>query len=123
MANTRRFEDIRAWKAARVLTRRIYEVTSERPLSRDFGLKDQIRRASVSVMSNIAEGFERMGFREFHRFLIYAKGSTGELQSQLYVALDTDGISQDTFDELYKRADEVARMISGFVRYLEGHRT
>ncbi len=123
MASIERFEDIRAWQKARVLTRKVYEVSSKKPFAQDFGLRDQIRRASVSVMSNIAEGFDRVSDRDFRRFLVYAKGSAGEVQSQLYVALDTGKVSRDSFDELYRRTDEVARMLSGLMKYLGGRRT
>ncbi|MBM4037083.1 MAG: four helix bundle protein, partial [Planctomycetes bacterium] len=85
MGKIERFEDMDAWKKARELTRAIYQLTSAGGFSRDFGLRDQIRRAAVSVMSNIAEGFERGGDKEFHQFLAVAKGSCGELRCQLYV--------------------------------------
>ena len=88
MATIVRFEDLDAWKIARELTRDVYRVTSGEKFSRDFGLKDQIRKASVSIMSNVAEGFERDGNREFCNFLSIGKGSAGEVRSQLYVALD-----------------------------------
>lgn len=88
MSRIERFEDIEAWKKARELTKRIYEITDRGNLARDFGLKDQIKRSSISIMSNIAEGFERDGDNEFRQFLSIAKGSVGELKAQLYVALD-----------------------------------
>ena len=88
MAIIQGFEDIQAWKTCRILAEEIYQETSRAPLSRDFGLRDQIRRAAVSAMSNIAEGFERGGNKEFHQFLSMAKGSVGEVRSQRYVALD-----------------------------------
>jgi len=119
MATLNRFEDVEAWKKARELTRRVYLVTKSGPFSRDFGLKDQIRRAAVSVMSNIAEGFERGGTREFRHFLVMAKGSSGEVKSQLYVAMDAELISQEQFQEFYGLATEVGRMIGGFMKYLE----
>jgi four helix bundle protein len=87
---------------------------------RDFGLKDQIRRPSVSILSNIAEGFERGGDKEFCQFLAVAKGSCGEVRAQLYVALDQGYLSQDVFDDLSKNATEVAQLLSGFIRYLKG---
>jgi four helix bundle protein len=82
------FEEIEAWKKARELTKRIYQISSRGPFSKDFGLRDQARRASVSIMSNIAEGYERGGTKEFLQYLSIAKGSVGELRSHLYVALD-----------------------------------
>jgi four helix bundle protein len=113
-----RFEDIEAWKKARQLTKQVYEVTAIGKFSRDFGLRDQIRRAAVSAMSNIAEGFDRDGNKEFIQFLAIAKGSTGEVKSQLYVALDTCLIDQEQFKNLYGLAEETARLIGGFIRYL-----
>lgn len=118
MVRIDRFEDIDAWKKARELTKAIYVITSEHDFSREFGLKDQIRRAGVSVMSNIAEGFERTGDAEFRRFLSIAKGSAGEIKAQLYVALDAGIISQKQFDELYGLASETGKLIGGFIRYL-----
>ena len=90
------FEDIESWRKARKLTNDIYQTTATGKFMRDFGLKDQIRRASVSILSNIAEGFERGGDKEFSQFLGIAKGSCGEVRAQLYVALDQDYLSQET---------------------------
>jgi four helix bundle protein len=118
MARIRRFEDIEAWQEARELTKAIYAVSNEGRFSRDFGLRDQIRRAAVSVMSNIAEGFERHGDTEFRRFLAIAKGSAGEVKAQLYVALDAGLINQAQFDSLYQRAAQAGNLIGGFIRYL-----
>src|SRR5205807_8374047 len=89
-----KFEDFIAWQKARSLTREIYKITNLPAFSRDFGLKDQIRRAAVLIMSNIAEGFERGRTSEFHQFLSIAKGSCAELRSQLYIALDADYIPE-----------------------------
>lgn len=119
MARLEKFEDIEAWKQARLLTKRIYEATSHGDFSRDFALRDQIRRAAISVASNIAEGFERGGNREFIQFLAVAKGSVGEVQAQLYVALDAGHISQAQFDELRAIAGSVTRLLGGFIRYLQ----
>jgi four helix bundle protein len=119
MARIERFEDIEAWQQARELTRAIYAVSNEGRFSRDFGLRDQIRRAAVSVMSNIAEGFERHGDTEFRRFLAIAKGSAGEVQAQLYVALDAGLIKQVQFDSLYQLAAQAGNLIGGFIRYLD----
>jgi four helix bundle protein len=88
MANISKFEEIEAWCKARLLTKEIYAATSQGEFAHDFALRDQIRRASVSIMSNIAEGFERGGNKEFRQFLFMAKGSAGEVRSQLYIALD-----------------------------------
>jgi four helix bundle protein len=118
MAKIQKFEDIEAWQKSRELTRRVYKTSSQGEFSRDFGLRDQIRRAAVSVMSNIAEGYERGGDKEFRQFLALAKGSVGELKSQLYVALDVGFVSELQFGELYELANETARLIAGFMRYL-----
>ncbi|MGH2353118.1 MAG: four helix bundle protein [Chloroflexota bacterium] len=119
MATLERFEDIVAWRKARELTREVYKVTATGEFSRDYSLKDQIRRAAVSVMSNIAEGFERDGNREFQQFLGIAKGSVGEIRAQLYVALDAGFLSQAQFQSLSALAAETGRLIGGFMRYLK----
>jgi four helix bundle protein len=115
----KRFEDIEAWKKARELNRAIYRVTREKAFASDYALRDQIRRASISVMSNIAEGFERDGNAEFRQFLYVAKGSSGEVRSQLYAALDAEYIDQQTFDRLTALALDASRLIAGFIAYLE----
>ena len=119
MAKIERFEDIEGWKRARQLTRKICACTRSGAFSKDFGLKDQIRRASISAMSNIAEGFERGGNQEFIHFLAMAKGSSGEVRSQLYVALDEGYVTQRQFDELYADAQAVTKMVAGFMDYLQ----
>lgn len=113
MAKIERFEDLVAWQKARKMTRQIYDVTKNAEFSKDFGLRDQIRRAGVSVMSNIAEGFERAGRAEFHQFLVIAKGSCAEVRSQLYVALDVGYIPKDIFVQMQMLAEEVSRIIGG----------
>jgi four helix bundle protein len=119
VAKIERFEDIEAWKRARVLTNRIYRATNSGEFSRDYGLRDQIRRASVSITSNIAEGFERGGGdKEFARYLSIAKGSSGEVRSQLYVAPDAGHVTQTEFDELTQLTPEASRLLSGFMQYL-----
>ncbi len=118
MATFQSFEQIEAWQRARELARKIYKVTSEGGFARDFGLKNQIRDASVSIMSNIAEGFERSGTGEFVQFLAIAKGSAGEVRSQLYVALDQEYISEATFKPLSADAQTISRMIGGLMGYL-----
>jgi len=119
VAKIERFEEIEAWKKARVLTREIYKVTSQGAFSKDYGLRDQIRRASVSVMSNIAEGFDRGGNKEFRQFLSMAKGSAAEVRAQLYVGLDAGYLNQEIFQRLYDMADETGRLVGGFMRYIE----
>jgi four helix bundle protein len=118
MAKIERFEDLTSWQKARELNRLVYDATRKAAFAKDFGLRDQIRRASVSVMSNIAEGFERSGDREFIQFLSHAKGSCGEVRCQLYAALDEKYLTDPEFRELYGRSVEVSRLISGFMRYL-----
>ncbi len=120
MAKIDRFEDLEAWRRAREVTRRIYQASSKGDFSKDFGLRDQLRRSSVSIMSNIAEGFERDGNREFVNFLSIAKGSCGEARSQLYVALDQNYMTPDDFDLVYGNLDETGRMIGGLINYLKG---
>ena len=107
------FEDLIAWQKARVLTARVYQVTGRGEFGRDFGLRDQIRRASVSVMSNIAEGQERGSPMEFYHFLNIAKGSCAELRSHLFVALDVGYLDSDTFTDMLGLATEVNRLIGG----------
>ena len=119
MNKIERFEDIIAWQKARVLTKEIYASTRIGQFARDYGLKDQIQRASVSTMANIAEGFERGGDREFIQFLSNSKGSCGEVKSHLYVALDQGYVPQISFDQLYGKADEISRLVSGFMTYLQ----
>jgi four helix bundle protein len=119
MATIQRFEEIDAWKKARELNRAVYRITRGELFSRDFGLRDQIRKASISVMSNIAEGYERDGNAEFRQFLYIAKGSAGEVRAQLYAALDAEYIDQQTFEQLASLAMETIRLIKGFIRYLE----
>jgi four helix bundle protein len=118
LATFKRFEDINAWQKARELTSMIYRLTREGEFARDFGLKDQIRRASVSIMNNIAEGFGRHGNVEFARFLEIAKGSAYEVQSCAYVALDAGSIDEKARETIYGSADSAASLISGLVNYL-----
>jgi len=108
-----KFEDLIAWQKARKLTRQIYKATNQGKFASDYGLKDQIRRAAVSSMSNMAEGFERGGLVEFQRFLAIAKGSCAELRTQLYVALDAGYLDTNSFDSLMAQAEEVGKIIGG----------
>ncbi len=117
-----RFEDIDAWRGARELVQRLYQVSEQGEFVKDFGLRDQIRRASVSVMANIAEGFDSHSDGEFIHFLIYARRSASEVQSHLYVALDQRYVTREEFDKLYDGAVQVKNLISGFIRYLRGDR-
>ena len=119
MASIKRFEDVEAWKQGRELTRRIYQITSQSQFTRDYALRDQIRRAAISITSNIAEGFDRGGNREFVQFLAIARGSASELKSQLYTALDAGYVDQKEFAELYQLAHSVVLLIGGFIKYLQ----
>ena len=119
MPTITRFEDIEAWQLGRELKRAIYACSKSGEFARDFALKDQIRRAAMSVTANIAEGFERDGNREFIQFLSTSKGSCGELQDHLYTALDEGYVTQQQFDELYAKAAEVARKTGAFMNYLK----
>jgi four helix bundle protein len=107
------FENLIAWQKARELTRAIYDVTRTGAFARDYGLSGQIQRAAVSIMSNIAEGFERGNPREFHQFLSIAKASCAEVRSQLYVALDAEYLDEDNFQKLMRLAKETAKVIGG----------
>jgi four helix bundle protein len=113
-----RFEEIRAWQTARTLTKQVYEVSSRAAFARDYGLRDQLRRAAVSVMSNIAEGYESETQEQFIRCLGYAKASAGEVRSQLYVALDVGYLDHVQFEAPYDLADKCSRQLSRFVAYL-----
>lgn len=118
MDRIERFEDIIAWQKARVLTRQVYACTKADPFAKDFGLRDQIQRAAVSTMANIAEGYERRGDKEFIQFLSTSKGSCGEVRSHLYAALDQGYVSEDEFADLSRKAIEVSRLIAGLMSYL-----
>ena len=119
MATISKFEDIEAWGDARLLVAEVYKQSRDGLLGRDFGLRDQIQRAAVSIMANIAEGFERKNVKEFAHYLRIARGSCAEVQSHLYVALDADLIDKTVFDELQAMAVKTGRKISGFQRYLK----
>jgi len=114
----RRFEDIQARQEARYLTTEIYTVSGSGQWAKDYALRDQIRRPSISVMSNIVEGFERWTDTEFARFLSMAKASASEIKAQLYIALDQGYIGHNRFNDLYERCDKVSRYLGGFIRYL-----
>ena len=118
MATIKRFEEIKAWQEARELARLVYGVTRNGPLAKDFGLKDQIQRAAVSVGSNIAEGFARNGNKEFVKFLWIAKGSATEVQSQLYTAKDIGYISDVDFNAVYSKAESCIILIYRFLKSL-----
>ena len=108
-----KFEDLIAWQKARELTKEVYQISRLGAFGKDFGLAGQIQRASVSIMSNIAEGFERGGRAEFHQFLSVAKASCAEVRSLLYVALDVDYIKKSEFRKIMDNAEEVGRIVGG----------
>jgi four helix bundle protein len=108
-----KFEGLIAWQKARVLTKDVYNATRREKFSRDYGLSNQIQRASVSIMSNLAEGFERKGTNEFHQFLCTAKASCAEVRSQLYLAFDIGYLPEEDFNYLMAEAEEVGRIIGG----------
>ena len=110
-----KFEDVEAWIEARELVRAVYRMTGN---SRDFGLNDQIRRSAVSIMANIAEGFDRGYNKEFVRFLNIASASVSETKSHLYVFLDQNYVKEDEFDAIYGRCESVRKLLNGFIRYL-----
>lgn len=110
-----KFEDILAWKKAGRLTVEIYKNFEH---SKDFSFRDQIQRASVSIMNNIAEGFERKGDKEFRKFLFIAKGSCGELRSMLYLGLKLKYLDKKSFDNFHKESTEISKMLSGFIKKL-----
>jgi len=118
MGRIERFEDIVAWQKARSLNKKIYLITGKADFSRDYDLARQIRRASISITSNIAEGFERGRTKEFLYFLNVAKASAAEVRSQLYVANDLDYISEEKAKELLADITEISRMVSGLMKYL-----
>ncbi|MBL9152735.1 MAG: four helix bundle protein [Verrucomicrobiales bacterium] len=120
MATIQRFEDILAWQKGRELTKAIYSQSRKGEFSRDFALRDQIRKAAISITSNIAEGFERGGNKEFSQFLSNSKGSAGEVRSQLYVALDEAYISESEWQALNEQCIEISRMLDSFMNYLKG---
>lgn len=123
MGKIERFEDIKAWQEARNLVKAIYNRTNNNSkFNQDFALKDQLRRASISIMSNIAEGFARRTDKDFARFLYIALGSVSEVQSQVYVALDSGYITKTEFNECYRNASETAKLIVGFLKYLTADR-
>jgi len=123
MGRVEKFEDLVAWQKARRLVADVYRVTSRAEFRSDFSLRDQMRRAAVSIMSNIAEGFERSGLGEFHQFLVIAKASCGELRSQLYVSQDVGYLAEDEFKNIHDKSIEVGRIIGGLRQAVSNKRT
>jgi four helix bundle protein len=122
MKRIERFEDLVAWQKARALTQSIYKITRERAFAKDIGIVSQVRRASVSIMANIAEGFERNRSGEFHQFLSVAKGSCAEVRSHLYAAYDVGYLDKTRFPEALLQAEEVGRIIGGLRASVAGQK-
>jgi four helix bundle protein len=120
LAKVRKFEDLRAWQMAKDLAAAVYKVTDGERFAKDFGLRDQIRRAAVSAMSNIAEGFERDTDKELQRFLYMAKGSIGEVRSQLHLAADLGYLRPTESADLRDKAERISKSVSAFITYLSG---
>ena len=119
MAKFEKFEDIEAWRKARALNVKIYKITVKTAFSKDFALTNQIRKASISIMANIAEGFGRKSNKEFINFLNIAHGSIAEIQSHLYTSLDLEYINEEDFGILYREADKISKMIQNLMNYLK----
>ncbi|MGD8782429.1 MAG: four helix bundle protein [Ignavibacteria bacterium] len=117
----KQFEDLKVWQAARLLVKAIYRLTSSAKFTKDYSLKDQIQRASVSIMNNIAEGFERDNNNEFVRFLNYSKGSAGEVRSLFYVAIDLEYITQCEFDSNYEACLKLIKQLASLIKYLKSN--
>ncbi len=116
----KRFEDIETWQEARILVKEMYRLTKTQEFSKDWGLSQQIQRAAVSIMNNIAEGFDSCSKAEFIKFLGYARRSSSEVQCDLYVALDQNYIDQHDFNKSYEHAEKIRRKTTAFMNYLRG---
>lgn len=119
MSTFKSFEELDSWKLARELVREIYKISKTTELYKDYGLKDQVQRSAVSIMSNIAEGFERNSRKEFIRFLNIARGSSAEMKSQLYILFDLGHIDKETFEKLYDKTSDISKTILGLINYLK----
>ena len=121
MATIKSFEELQVWKDARKFANKIYNLTSKFPKEENYGLTSQITRASVSIGSNIAEGFDHYSKKDFIKFLIIARGSISEIQNDLYIALDLKYINQNNFQEAYVLAKDLGKQINGFIKYLRSY--
>jgi four helix bundle protein len=119
MGKVNSFEELNIWIESRSFNKKLYKILNNGLFDKDYDLKRQIRRASISISSNIAEGFERNTDKEFIQFLYYAKGSAGEVRSQLFLSLDLSYIKKDDFDKLYSQITEISKMIGGMIKYLK----
>jgi four helix bundle protein len=122
MATIENFEDLEVWQISMDLCTEVYRITNSQLFSKDFGLKDQIRRAAVSVPSNISEGYERNGKNQFLYFLSIAKGSCGEVRTQLQIAYELNYLSKDEFVVLKQKCESTSRQLAGFVKYLNSYK-
>jgi len=118
LSTIKSFEDLPVWQDARKFTNKIYNLTNKFPKEELYGLTSQIRRATVSIMANIAEGFDRRSDKELTNFLSIARASSSEVQNDLYIAIDLEYISQAEFNQLYQEAKEIAKQINGLMTYL-----
>ncbi len=118
-----KFEDLKIWQSALNVTKEIYDITSKKEFSRDFSLRDQIRRAIISVSSNIVEGFEKNNNNEFIRFLKITKGSIGEVRNQLYIALAVNYINKEEFEKLNSELVDLANQVGRLISYLQKQKT
>jgi len=121
LSTIKSFEDLKVWKDSRTFVKEIYTMINNFPVKENYGLTSQITRAAVSIMSNIAEGFARDTNKEFIRFLIMARGSTAEVQSDLFIALDLKYINQDEFQKTYYQAENLGKQINGLIKYLKAN--
>ena len=121
MGTIKSFEELPVWKDARKFAHKIYNLTKKFPKEENYGLTSQITRATVSIGSNIAEGFDRYSKKDFIKFLIIARGSISEIQNDLYIALDLKYINQNDFQETYALAKELGKQINGFIKYLRSY--
>ncbi len=119
MTTAKRFEELEVWQKAKELTNSVYKHSSDGAFARDFGLRDQMRRAAVSIMSNIAEGFESQTQSMFIKYLGHAKGSAGELRAQLYIARDQGYITDEEFKTIFSTAEICSKQLARFIQYLE----
>ena len=119
MSTIKSFEELPVWKDARKFTSKIYNITNKFPKEELYGLTSQIRRATISIMSNIAEGFDRRSDKELSNFLSMSRASSSEVQNDLYIALDLNYISQTEFNQLYQEAKKIAKQINGLMTYLK----
>ena len=121
MGKVNGFEELNVWQKSILLSKEIYVLTQNQSFEKDFGLKDQIRRASVSVSSNIAEGFERGSDKDFLKFLYYSKGSVAEVRSQLYIAQSLNYINKEEFGQAQNLSIEISKMLQKFIEYLKSN--